>query len=145
MAQAATQMRNEAQAQNPRAEFHGTFCWNELMTLDEKAAQQFYANTIGWSFDPMPMDWGTYWIIKQGDKRVGGMVEMKEKCPGISGDSWMPYLAVDDIDARAKKAIAAGASFIREPFDVPGIGRIAILREPGGAAVGWMTPNPSMS
>jgi predicted enzyme related to lactoylglutathione lyase len=59
MAQAATQMRNEAQAQNPRAEFHGTFCWNELMTLDEKAAQQFYANTIGWSFDPMPMDWGT--------------------------------------------------------------------------------------
>ena len=57
MAQAATQMRDATQAQNPCAEFHGTFCWNELMTFDEKAAKQFYANTIGWSFDPMPMDW----------------------------------------------------------------------------------------
>jgi uncharacterized protein len=25
-------------------------------------------------------------------------------------------------------------------FDVPGVGRIAILTEPGGAGVGWMTP-----
>src|SRR5215470_11554658 len=25
-------------------------------------------------------------------------------------------------------------------FDVPNVGRIAILREPGGAGIGWMTP-----
>ena len=25
-------------------------------------------------------------------------------------------------------------------FDVPGVGRIAILKEPGGAGIGWMTP-----
>jgi predicted enzyme related to lactoylglutathione lyase len=32
---------------------------------------------------------------------------------------------------------------MRPVFDVPGIGRIAILREPGGASIGWMTPaNP---
>jgi len=29
---------------------------------------------------------------------------------------------------------------MRPLFDIPGIGRIAILREPGGAGVGWMTP-----
>lgn len=29
---------------------------------------------------------------------------------------------------------------MRPLFDIPGIGRIAILREPGGASVGWMTP-----
>jgi hypothetical protein len=52
----------------------------------------------------------------------------------------MPYLAVDDVDARAKKATAAGATLMRPLFDIPGIGRIAILREPGGAGVGWMTP-----
>ena len=28
----------------------------------------------------------------------------------------------------------------RPAFDVPGVGRIAILLEPGGAGVGWMTP-----
>jgi uncharacterized protein len=29
---------------------------------------------------------------------------------------------------------------MKEPFDVPGVGRIAILSEPGGAGIGWMTP-----
>ena len=32
---------------------------------------------------------------------------------------------------------------MREPFDVPKVGRIAILRQPGGAMVAWMTPMPS--
>src|SRR5262249_54090018 len=52
----------------------------------------------------------------------------------------MPYLAVDDVDARAKKATKAGATLMRPLFDIPGIGRIAILRYPGGAGVGWLTP-----
>ena len=25
-------------------------------------------------------------------------------------------------------------------FDVPGVGRIAILMDPGGAGIGWITP-----
>jgi predicted enzyme related to lactoylglutathione lyase len=29
---------------------------------------------------------------------------------------------------------------MKPAFDVPGVGRIVILLEPGGAGVGWMTP-----
>jgi uncharacterized protein len=29
---------------------------------------------------------------------------------------------------------------MRPVFDVPSVGRIAILTEPGGAGVGWITP-----
>ena len=29
---------------------------------------------------------------------------------------------------------------MKPTFDVPGVGRIAILMEPGGAGIGWMTP-----
>jgi predicted enzyme related to lactoylglutathione lyase len=60
-------------------------------------------------------------------------------------EQWVPYLAVDRIDARYETALAAGATPMRPPFDVPGVGRIAILREPGGAVVGWMTPASSCS
>jgi len=28
-------------------------------------------------------------------------------------------------------------------FDVPGVSRIAILLEPVGAGIGWMTPSPA--
>jgi predicted enzyme related to lactoylglutathione lyase len=54
----------------------------------------------------------------------------------------MSYIAVDDVDARVNKAVKAGAKLMKPAFDVPGVGRIAILMEPGGAGVGWMTPAP---
>jgi predicted enzyme related to lactoylglutathione lyase len=120
---------------------HGSFCWNELMAHDPARAKKFYADTIGWTFDPMPMqDGGTYWVAKEGDKMVGGIFEMKGPDFAEVCENWMPYLAVDDVDARVKKALAAGATLMRPLFDIPGIGRIAILREPGGATLGWMTP-----
>ena len=52
----------------------------------------------------------------------------------------MPYIAVDDVDARVKKAVKAGAKVMKPAFDVPGVGRIVILTQPGGAGIGWMTP-----
>ena len=55
-------------------------------------------------------------------------------------EAWMAYIAVDDVDARVKKATKAGAKVMKPAFDVPGVGRIVILTEPGGAGIGWMTP-----
>jgi predicted enzyme related to lactoylglutathione lyase len=39
-----------------------------------------------------------------------------------------------------KKAVQAGAKVMQPAFDIPGVGRIVILSEPGGAVIGWMTP-----
>ena len=129
-------------SQRRRAGFHGSFCWNELMTRDIEGAKRFYRDTIGWTFEPMKMDWGTYWLAKAGGKNVGGLFELKG--PEFDGvpESWMSYLAVDDVDKRVAKAVKAGAKLMKPIFDVPGVGRIAILMQPGGAGVGWMTPKP---
>ncbi len=119
---------------------HGNFYWNELLTKDVERAKKFYADTIGWTFEAMPMEEGTYWVAKLDRKPVGGLFPTNR--PGFEQvpEAWMSYLAVDDVDARAKKATAAGAKLMRPIFDVPGVGRIAILTEPGGAGVGWITP-----
>jgi predicted enzyme related to lactoylglutathione lyase len=119
---------------------HGNFYWNELVTRDVEKAKKFYGDTIGWTFEGMPMPDGSYWVAKMGDKAVGGLFPISgAQWQGVP-EHWMSYLAVDDIDARAKKAAAAGAKLMRPIFDVPGVGRIAILTEPGGAGVGWITP-----
>jgi uncharacterized protein len=75
-----------------------------------------------------------------GHAYVGGLFALTS--PQFDGvpESWMPYLVVDDVNARVQKATAAGAKLMRLIFDVPGVGRIAILTEPGGAGIGWMTP-----
>ena len=119
---------------------HGNFYWNELMAHDVERAKTFYSAAIGWTFEAMPRPNGTYWVARIGDKPVGGIFPMMGEDFKDMPEGWMSYLAVDDVDARLKKATAAGAAVCREPFDVPGVGRIAILKEPGGAMIGWMTP-----
>jgi uncharacterized protein len=121
---------------------HGTFYWNELMTRHLDGVKTFYADTLGWSFEAMPMPGGggTYWLAKIGGEPVAGVFDISGPEFGPVPESWMAYIAVDDVDARVKKALAAGAKLMKPLFDVPGVGRIAILLEPGGAGIGWMTP-----
>lgn len=126
----------------PQPWTHGHFYWNELMTRDAERDKTFYADALGWSFEGMPMPDGTYWLAKVGGTPVAGLFPIN--APQFEGvpEGWMAYIAVDDVDARVTKAQALGAKLMKPIFDVPGVGRIAVLTEPGGAGVGWMTPAP---
>jgi predicted enzyme related to lactoylglutathione lyase len=66
---------------------------------------------------------------------------METHCKDVP-EHWLSYIAVDNVDERYKKALAAGAEEGRAPFDIPNVGRIAILQQPGGAMIGWITPKP---
>ncbi len=121
---------------------HGHFHWNELMSNDVEKAKAFYHDALGWEYNAMDMGPnGTYWLIVDGEIPVGGMYQMQgEHFEGMN-DQWTSYIAVDDIDKRVEAAEKAGATIIQPPFDIPDTGRIAMLSEPGGAMVGWMTPS----
>jgi hypothetical protein len=120
---------------------HGAFHWNELNTRDVKKAKDFYKKTLGWTFEDQPMGPGqTYTIIKSNGQMVGGIFKMDG--PMFKGipENWFTYIAVDDVDKRLKKLKDAGGKVIREPWDVPTVGRIAIVADSGGAVHGWMVP-----
>lgn len=120
---------------------HGEFYWNELMTHDVEASKAFHAATIGWTFEGMPMpDIGTYWVASQDGKAVGGIMAMMDGMPPGTPSHWIGYLAVDDIDVRLERVQAAGGQICRPAFDVPEVGRIAIIADPAGAVMGWITP-----
>jgi predicted enzyme related to lactoylglutathione lyase len=120
---------------------HGQFHWNELMTHDVEKAKKFYAETMGWTYDTMPIpEGGTYTLAMSGGIPVAGILDING--PDFDGtpESWMPYIAVDNVDERVKMATKAGAKVVKPAFEIPDVGRIVILQEPGGASVGWMTP-----
>ena len=120
---------------------HGHFHWNELMTRDVARAKKFYADALGWRYDSMPMpDGGTYTLAIVDGEPVGGIFDINAPQYKDVPEAWMAYIAVDDVDSRVKKATKAGAKVMKPAFDVPGVGRIVMLLEPGGAGVGWMTP-----
>ena len=67
-------------------------------------------------------------------------MDMTGKPGGPSG--WFTYMMVDDLDAHVRAAQEAGAELCMPVFEVPSVGRIAILQDPTGAIIGWMKPVP---
>lgn len=118
---------------------HGEIHWSELMTEDVEGAKAFFANVAGWTISEMPMPNGAYNVCMAGERPVAGIMEV-----GM-GDStapagWYTYVHVDDVDAACSAVTANGGAVGRRPFDVPGVGRIAMVTDPGGSVVGLITP-----
>jgi uncharacterized protein len=49
-------------------------------------------------------------------------------------DEWIPFVAVEDVDAATKRAVELGALLVREKSRGPA-GEFAVVRDPGGAAL----------
>jgi predicted enzyme related to lactoylglutathione lyase len=110
----------------------GVFCWNELLTSDPAAASRFYQEIFGWSTTSEEMgEMGTYWMFKRGEKEEAGAMKMPPQAE--APPHWLPYIAVNDVDATAKNCEDLGGKVYCKPTDIPGIGRFAVLADPEGA------------
>ena len=110
----------------------GRFVWYELVTSDVDAAQAFYGKVIGWTVEDAGGPGMRYLIGKVGDRRVAGMMNFVPGCPEAPV-GWTGYIGVDDVDATAERVREAGGSIHREPGDIPGVGRFAVVADPRGA------------
>lgn len=89
----------------------GTLIWNELLTDKPDLALAFYEAVVGLTHSSMEIAAGqNYRVLKAGDAEVGGCME--PPMPGVP-NHWHVYFAVDDADATAAKAAAAGARSLR--------------------------------
>lgn len=120
---------------------HGAVTWSECVTNDVEAAKAHYAALLGWTFEAMPMEEGTYWLARSGDEVVAGMMSLSD-LPGEKEipPHWMTYVEVADLDAAVAKAAETGGTVVTPPFPVPGVGRIAMIADPGGALAGYLEP-----
>lgn len=120
------------------SEHHGKIWWSELMTDDPEAAKAWYASQAGWTYTTMDMGdgGGPYSVAHVGEQPVAGIMPRPDGVPKEVPAHWLTYVAVSDVDAVAK----AAPTTVQAPFDVPGVGRIAVIVDAGGATVGIMTP-----
>lgn len=114
--------------------YPGRVQWRELMTTDVERAKGFYGELLPWRFKTEDMGEGfLYTLISVGDKQIGGLFE---RPPGVPAPShWSSYVSVDDVDAAAKKAQQLGGKLLKEPMDVPNVGRMAAIQDPDGAVI----------
>jgi len=128
------------------ASTQGDFIWYELITSDVDAAVDFYGAVLGWR--PRPEDGALegYRILGTEADDVAGMMAIPEDAGGAGmAPVWLPYIAVDDVDAEISAIQAAQGSLRMHATDIPGIGRFALVADPQGVAFYIMRPEEGES
>ena len=116
----------------------GVPSWVELSTTDVEGALRFYGGLFGWGDDPRPMPQGGDYHMQQleGDNVAAISPQQDEERAQHIPPHWGTYLAVNDVDQAAARVAAAGGQLLMPPMDVMDSGRMAIVADPTGGAVG---------
>ena len=116
----------------------GDFDWNELATPDPDKALAFYEALFGYTHEQWAMANGRYLVLKDasGRPRAGIMKTSDAATPAV----WVPYVKVEDADAIAARVAPLGGMLVLQPMDVKEVGRVAVLVDPLGAALGFIRP-----
>lgn len=126
----------------------------EIHASDPAAIRAFYQSVLGWRFQ----QWGDnpYWVVITGDGDP--MAGVPHSQPGVDGgllprDGALPEegqpvnafvitVEVPDCDGYVDKVVAAGGSVAVAANDVPGVGRLAYVRDPDGNLFGMLEAAP---
>ena len=114
----------------------GKFFWYELMTTDPEAAIRFYGDVVGWTAQPFGGERTehAYNVISGSAGPFGGIMAIPAAAKDCGMSPWWGgYINSADVDADARRLTEAGGSVKREPEDIPGVGRFAVMSDPGGA------------
>lgn len=112
----------------------GTFCWDELATIDQDGAKAFYSAIFGWTPVDFPMGPGeVYTTFKLNGGDAGAAYTMRDPERSMAPPHWNLYIAVEDADQSASRATELGGTVLMSPFDVMTFGRMAVIQDPSGA------------
>ena len=118
----------------------GTPCWVDLATSNGPGAQEFYGRVLGWKFEtPDEATYGGYVVARLHGEYIAGIMAKSPEQEQIP-DAWTTYLGVEDADATLASVTAAGGTVLLPPLDVPALGRMGLIMDPGQAVVGLWQP-----
>ena len=129
----STEIRMEA------VDVRGRFMWHQLLTRDVPGAKDFYTSLVGWKAKAWPLD-PSYTVCHAGDVPAAGIMELPADMPAEVPSHWLPYIGTRDVDSVAEAAVRAGGSIVKEPADLKGAGRYAVLQDPQGAVFAIIDP-----
>lgn len=123
---------------------HGSFIWYELITPDPDGARRFYDAVVGWTVEATSAFPNGYRMIGRADGRnAGGILPLTAEMRAQgAGPIWLGYVAVDDVDSTLAAMRTDGAQAPMPAFDIPGIGRVALVADPQGAPIYIMRAQP---
>lgn len=122
----------------------GGYIWYELLTPDAEGSKTFYDSVVGWNIGEGAPEFQGYRMIGRSDgKYAGGVFPLTDEMRQHGArPTWLGYIHVPDVDQSAKDIEQAGGKTLLAPFDIPNVGRIAMVSDPQGAPFYVMKPIP---
>jgi predicted enzyme related to lactoylglutathione lyase len=112
---------------------HGEWYWHELMTPAPKGATAFYKAVFGWGENQNMPD---YTMMTQQGVPSSGVMEARPGQP----TSWLPYVAVRDVQAAKSAVESNGGKVWVGPTETPEVGTWMVCSDPQGAAIAVIQP-----
>ncbi len=120
----------------------GTFAWFSLMTHDTDKSTAFYRDLLQWTTTHYDIPgYGKSLIYSASGMNFGNpvLLDADETIPS----HWIPYMAVSDTDTSIEQARSLGGFECVPAFDIPTVGRTAVVSDPLGTPFHLFTPeNP---
>lgn len=122
----------------------GRYVWYELVTPDPGAAKRFYDSVVGWTIEAQPSGPMDYRMISRADGgNAGGVMRLTDEMRSHGARPiWLAYINVADVDTAVASIEEGGGKSLMPSMDIEGVGRIAMVADPQGAAFYIMTPTP---
>ena len=118
----------------------GSFVWNELLTTDMPAAGSFYSKVVGWKSTPFSPD-GSYHTFNTKSAPVAGMMVLPDDAKRMGAPpNWLMYVGTPNVDETAQRVAQLRGRVLKQPADIPNVGRYAVVQDPYGATFGLYTP-----
>ena len=110
----------------------GSFCWYEVNVPDPAKAAAFYGAMFGWTTQEVPIGDFLYHVWMKDNVGFGGIMDTSgPEWQGVP-PHWMPYIAVENVDATCERIKELGGSVCVPPTDIP-VGRFSVVGDPTGA------------
>jgi predicted enzyme related to lactoylglutathione lyase len=109
----------------------------ELAANDRVQAASWYADLFGWEYEDMPAF--QYTTFRSGGNGMlgGGFNGVSDEYPA---GTITFYIETDDVHGHLKRIEGKGGKVVSPPMPVPGVGQIAMFRDPTGNMVGLIQP-----
>ncbi len=116
----------------------GEFSWVDLAAKDLDTQSRFYESLFGWTHidEPAGPDMTYRMFHSNGDVVAGAGQMTPQAYPPGTPSMWNTYVAVDDVDATAARATQLGGKVPMPAMDVMEEGRMAVVQDPSGGAIG---------
>ena len=123
---------------------HGSHIWYELITPDPDGAKAFYDAIVGWDVEAQPAGEMDYRMInRSGGGFAGGVTRLTGEMQSHGARPvWLGYIGVDDVDQSVAAVQQGGGKALMPAFDIPNVGRIAMVADPQGNPFYIMKPKP---